>query len=25
MFYGTAAYQMELGTSQFRIYGGVRF
>ena len=25
MFYGTAAYQMERGTSQFRIYGGVRF
>ena len=25
MFYGTAAYQMERGTSQFRIYGGLRF
>ena len=25
MFYGTAAYQMERDTSQFRIYGGIRF
>ncbi len=25
LFYGTVAYQMEKGGSQFRIYGGVRF
>lgn len=25
MFYATAAYQMEKGSSQFRLYGGIRF
>lgn len=25
MFYGTTAYQVEKGASQFRIYGGIRF
>jgi hypothetical protein len=25
MFYGTTAFQVEKGTSQFRIYGGIRF